>query len=122
MVAVLPAATVRFAAWVDIRSAASICVTSLAESFPVLSSAPPETVAVFVTDDAAFGATFTVSVIGSKLVPANSTSPRVHCNGERVQFQFGPLKSVAVSPAGSVSLTVIRADVSAPPLLETVIV
>jgi len=118
---VLPAATVRFAVCVDISSAESICVTSLAESFAVLDSAPPETVAVLVTDDAALAATFTVSVIGSKLVPANSTSPRVHCSGERVQFQFVPLRSVAVSPAGRVSVTVIRADVSAP-LLETVIV
>lgn len=78
--------------------------------------------AVLVTDDAALAATFTVSVIGSKLVPANSTSPRVHCKGERVQFQFVPLKFVAVSPAGRLSFTVIRAEVSAPPMLEIVIV
>ncbi len=122
MLVVFPAATVRLAVCADINSAASICVTSLAESFAVLDSAPPETVAVLFTDDAAFGATFTVSVIGSKLVPAKSTSPRVHCSGERVQFQFVPLKSVAVSPAGKLSFTVIRAEVSAPPLLETVIV
>lgn len=88
----------------------------------MLASAPPETVAVLVTDDAALAVTFTVSVIGSKLVPANSTSPRVHCSGERVQFQLGPLKSVAVRPAGKLSFTVISAEVSAPPLLETVMV
>ena len=122
MLVVLPAATVRFAVWAAICSAASICVTSLAESFAVLASLPPETVAVLVTDDGALAATFTVSVIGSKLVPANNTSPRVHCRGERVQIQFGPLRSVAVSPAGRVSLTVISAEVSAPPMLETVIV
>jgi hypothetical protein len=118
---VLPAATVRLAVCDDINKAASICVMSLAESFAVLDSDPPETVAVFFTEDAALGATFTVSVIGSKLVPANSTSPRVHCSGERVQFQFVPLKLVAVSPAGRVSFTAIRAEVSAP-LLDTIIV
>src|ERR1041385_2057311 len=116
-VAVPPAATLTVAVCAESSRAASICVTSLA----VLLSPPPETLAVLVTEDAALLATFTVRVIGSKLVPAASTSPRVHCSGESVQFQFRPLRSVAVSPAGRLTFTVTRAEVSAA-LLETVIV
>src|SRR6478609_7448380 len=121
-VAVPPAATFTLEVCAVSSRAASICVKSLAVSLAVLLSPPPETLAVLVTEDAALLATFTVSVIGSKLVPATSTSPRVHCRGESVQFQFRPLMSVAVSPAGSVSSTVIRAVVSTVPALLTVIV
>src|ERR1043166_1507387 len=120
-VAVPPAATLTVAVCAESSRAASICVTSLAVSLAVLLSPPPETLAVLVTEDAALLATFTVRVIGSKLVPAASTSPRVHCSGESVQFQFRPLRSVAVSPAGRLTFTVTRAEVSAA-LLETVIV
>jgi len=41
-----------------------IVVTSVATSFVVMVSPPPETVAVLVTLAGAFGATFTVRVIG----------------------------------------------------------
>lgn len=95
---------------------------SLAESFVVSDSLPPETVTVLVTLAGALLGTLTVSVIGSKLVPANKVSPRVHCSGETVQFQLGPLRSVAVRLDGRLSLTVITAEVSAPPEFETVMV
>ena len=114
--AVLPAATVTLGFCAVICSIASICVGSLAVSFEVSVSPPPETVAVFVTVDAALFPTFTVMVMGSKLVPANSVSPRVQPRGWSVQFQKGPLMSVAVSPAGRASLTLMIAVVSAPPV------
>lgn len=122
LVAEPPAVTLALVVWAVSASTASISVGSLAVSFAVFDSPPPETVAVLVTFPAAPLATFTVTVIGSKLVPANSVSPRVHCKEERVQFQLAPLMSVAVMPADRVSFTVIRAVVSAGPELETVMV
>lgn len=94
---------------------------SLAVSLAVFDSPPPETVALAVNDAGALFATSTVSVMSSKLVPANRVSPRVHCNGLSVQFQLVPLSAVAVTPVGRLTSTVIRAEVSAP-LLDTVIV
>jgi hypothetical protein len=90
--------------------------------FAVFDSMPPETVALLITLAEAFAATFTVTVIGSTLEPANSTSPRVHSSGESVQFQFVPEMAVAVRPAGRLSSTVTSAEVSAPPALATMIV
>src|ERR1051326_1063854 len=103
-------------------SAATVCVGSLAVSFAVFDSPPPETVALAVNDAGALLATLTVTVMSSKLVPANKVSPRVHCSGLSVQFQLRPLRSVAVRPAGRLTFIVIRAEVSAAPVLETAIV
>src|SRR5258708_38560843 len=77
----------------------------LAVSLAVLCSPPPDTVAVLVTLDGAFTATFTVSVIRLKLAPTPIDSLRVHGPAGCVQFQLVPLIAVAVSPEGTVSLT-----------------
>lgn len=60
-----PAASVRLGVCAAICMAAVICVGSVAVSFEVSVSPPPETVAVLVTVAAALAATFTVKVIGS---------------------------------------------------------
>src|SRR5262249_45452016 len=106
-----------------IRSAPGpIVVTSLAVLFAVLTSPPPETVAVLVNDGGAAGATFTVRVIGEYLAPAVRASLRVHLRfwPAMLHTQPAPAAAVGVSSAGRVSLTVTGLVVGPPPMFDTV--
>src|SRR5713101_2351223 len=81
-------------------------VGSLAVSFVVLTSPPPETVTVLVRGLVADAATLTVTVmIGYVELPAR-TSLRVHVSVPRTQVHPVPAIWVAVSPAGRLSVTV----------------
>ena len=74
---------------------------------PVLTSPPPEIVAVFVTLSGAFSATSTVTVITGKDEFGATESERVQVRLFSVQVHPVPLIAVAVNPvAGSVSTTV----------------
>src|ERR1041385_1868011 len=119
VVTVPPTVTLALLVCAASTSAATVCVGSLAVSLAVFDSPPPETVALGVSDAGALFATSAVSVMSSKLVPANRVSPRVHCNGLRLQFQLGPPRAAAVSPAGKAISAVINVEVSAAPGLET---
>src|SRR5436189_19161 len=96
-------------------------VASLAESFPVLVSPPPDTEAELVTLAAALLATFTVKVIAGKLAPAASASLRVQVKVPSTQVHPLPAMAVAVRPAGKVSVTETAALVGAEPELVAVI-
>src|SRR5512146_2620428 len=79
-------------------------VTSVAVPPP---DPPPENVAEFVTVAGAFAATFTVTVMGPKLLPDGRLSLRVQLTVPRSHVQPGPLMPVAARPAGIASLTVM---------------
>jgi len=85
-------------------------VGSLAALLPVLSSPPPDTVTLLVTEAGALLATSTKRVSGGYLVPAASgvlPPNRLQGPAGGVQLQPLPLIDVAVRPAGgSVSVTV----------------
>ena len=96
-------------------------VTSLAVSLEVMTSPPPETVAVLVRLEGAVPATLTVSVIAEKLEPAVSALLRVQGPNGWVQLHPVPDMAVPVRPAGRLSVTVTVPVVEAKPLLVTVI-
>src|SRR5947209_15675038 len=85
---------------------APITVGSLEVSLARFTSPAPPTVALLVTDPAAFDATFTVKTIGAKLVAGARTSVRVQVRFASVQLQPEPDIATAVRPGGSVSVTV----------------
>ena len=68
---------------------------------------------------AAFAATFTDTVIDGCDALTARTSLRVHVKVASPQFQPAPVIDVAVSPAGSVSDTLMVPLVASVPLLET---
>jgi hypothetical protein len=82
---------------------------------------PPDAAAVFVSEAAAFVATFTISAIGGALAAAAIALALVHVTiwlaAEHVQPV--PLAALKVSPAGSVSVTAIVPALGAPPVLLT---
>src|SRR5437660_1464225 len=97
-------------------TAGSIVVPSLVESFAVLLCPPPLTVAVFVTLEAAFDATFTVRVMAGKVPPPPLTTAvlvQVTVGDAMLQLQPFPVALVGVRPAGRVSDTVTVAPVVA---------
>jgi hypothetical protein len=72
-----------------------------------VASPPPVTVAVLVTDAAAFAATLTVRLMAGYEAPGASASLRVQVTvAPTVHVQPEPDAAVAVSPAGRVSETV----------------
>jgi hypothetical protein len=81
---------------------------------------PPETLTWLVTCDGAFRATFTVTVIGGKLIPAASALLVVQV-GSTVQFHVAPpFIDTRVRPVGIVSVTVTVPLVGAVPVFDTV--
>ena len=90
-------------------------VGSLAESFAALTSPPPATVALFVTDPAADCWTATVIVMAGYDPAAASASDRVQVTTWATIPHVQPVPDAleGVSPAGSASETVTK------PLLET---
>jgi len=97
-------------------------VGSCAVSLEVLVSPPPETVTVFVTEAVALAETLTVSVIGGKLVPADSTVVVLQVSVFRLHPQPDPVIAVAVNPAGNASTTVTVPLVALAPELAATIV
>ena len=96
---------------------------SVAVSFPVLLSPPPETVAELVTLEGALFATFTVKVIAGKLPLAARALLRVQVSVPKLQVQPVPARPVGMSPAGRLSTTVTVPLLGPPPgALLTVIV
>src|SRR2546430_4495545 len=97
-------------------------VRSVAVSFAVSTSPPPETVAVLVTELAADCATFTVIEIAGNDPLLATTSVLVHVAGCATIAHDHPVPdaAVGVSPAGSVSVTVVVPLVAVPPMLLTV--
>jgi hypothetical protein len=95
-------------------------VVSVAVSFAVTNSPPPETSARFMTVAGALNVTFTVRVMGGYELPAASASLRVQVSEITEHVQPVPLIAVAVSPLGRVSVTVIVPVVGALPALVTV--
>src|ERR1041385_2248509 len=93
-------------------------VRSCATSFPVLTSPPPETVAVFVTLPGAPKGTSTVNVIGGyEAKPPDRKSTRVQVSVARVQVQPVPLMAVGLRPVGgNVSTTVTVPNVAKVPM------
>src|SRR5215469_14422485 len=99
----------------------SIVVGSVAVSFDVFISPPPETVAVFVTEAGASLATLTDIVIGSKLCLPARASFRVQVTVPKLvlQDQGKPLARPKVNALGSVSVTVTVPLVAPRPMLLT---
>src|SRR5438270_892876 len=97
-------------------------VVSLAESFPVLVSPPPETETELVTLAAALLATFRSEErrVGKEWEARGSL--RVQVKVTTTQVQPVPLIAVGVRPAGKVSVTETAALVGAKPELVAVIV
>jgi hypothetical protein len=97
-------------------------VGSVAVSFAVLTSPPPETVAVLVTELAADWATLTVIEMAGNdpLLATMSVLVQVTTCTTIPQVQPVPVATVGVSPAGSVSVTVLVPLVAVPPTLLTV--
>src|SRR5262245_41464215 len=97
-----------------------MAVGSESVSFAGETSPPPETVAEFVTDDGAFGATSTLR-LKRALSPAAMTPPNVAltCWPVALNAQFVPKPLENVSPAGSASCTVIVPDDGPEPMLLT---
>src|SRR5207248_4863648 len=94
-------------------------VRSVAVSFAVFTSPPPETVPVLVTALAADWSTFTViEIAGNDPLPA-TTAVLVHVAvcATIAHVQPAPEPAVGVSPAGSVSVTVVVPLVAVPPSL-----
>src|SRR5215472_15764132 len=83
-----------------------IVVGSLAASLAVLTSPPPETVAVLATLAGALAATLTVRIKGGYDPPAARTSLRVQVSVARTQLHPEPLSAVALRPVGRLSVTV----------------
>lgn len=104
------------------RTCHLIAVGSLAVSFAVFTSPPPETVAVLVTvPGAAELSTLTVKVI-AELAPAARIVFRVHVAELLLHDQPLPDKELARSPTGSVSFMVILPLVAKLPIFCTLIV
>src|SRR4029077_3649820 len=99
----------------------AMLVGSVAVSFAVLTSLPPETVAVLVTDTGAVCRTVTVMVIDGYEAPDASASIRVQVTvcAATPQPQPVPVAADGVKPAGSVSTTVTLPLVAAEPMLLT---
>jgi hypothetical protein len=97
-------------------------VGSLAVSFAVLTSPPPETVAVLVTELPADCLTVTVIVMtgNDPLLATTAVLVQVTVCPAMEQVQPVPDAVTGVSPAGSVSVTVVVPLVAAPPMLLTV--
>ena len=91
-------------------------------SFAVLTSPPPETVAVLVTELAPDCATFTVIEMtgNDPLLATTAVLVQVTVCATIPQVQPVPDAAVGVSPAGSVSVTVLVPLVAVPPTLLTV--
>jgi hypothetical protein len=96
-------------------------VESFAVSLVKFCSPPPDTVAVFVSREDAFGETFTVTVIGGYTPPGARASVRVHVRLLKVHVQPEPDMLAAVSPVGKVSTTMTVPAVGADPALFTMI-
>src|SRR5262245_36727385 len=79
-------------------------------------SPPPETVAMLLPDCAVSAMVITI-VMGGAVAPGPSASCRLQsrCSPWITQAQPGPLADVGVSPAGSVSPTLIVPDVATGP-------
>src|SRR6202022_152055 len=88
----------------------AMAVGSEAESFEVLSSLPPATVAVLVSGLVADWLTATEIVITGYEAPASTTSDRVQVTAWPAMPQLQPVPDAVdgVRPAGSVSETVTR--------------
>jgi hypothetical protein len=86
----------------------------------VLAAPPPVAVAEFVTVAAAFAATLTLSAIGVPFPPAAMTVVLVHVTIAPASAHVQPVPDAAlnVSPAGSVSVTVIVPEVATLPVLR----
>src|SRR5215469_9835068 len=98
-----------------------IVVGSVAVLLLVLTSPPPETLALLVTMPGALLATFTVNVMGGYEEWAESASLRVQVSVPSVHDHPVPLMAVAVSPVGTVSVTVtVLPSVCLAPMLVTV--
>src|SRR6267143_804898 len=97
-------------------------VGSLAVSLVVVTSPPPETDAVLVTDAAADCATLTVIAIAGNeaLLATTAGLVQVTTCSAIPQVELGPDAAVGVSPAGRVSVTVLVPLVAPPPMLLTV--
>src|SRR5205823_12912580 len=97
-------------------------VRSVAVSFAVFTSPPPETVAVLVTAFAADWPTFTVIEIAGNdpLLATTALLVQVTVCATIAHVQPAPDAAVGVSPAGSVSVTVVVPLVAVPPTLVTV--
>src|ERR1700694_2427591 len=97
-------------------------VRSVAVSFAVLTSPPPDTVAVLVTELAADCRTLTVIEItgNDPLLATTAVLVQVTVCATIAQVQPVPDAAVGVSPAGSVSVTVLVPLVAVPPILLTV--
>src|SRR5437773_11423507 len=112
--------------FVTVRSGWSMVVGSLSLLLAVLTSPPPDTVAVLVTLAGALLATLTVSVKVELLLTFRAVG-RVHVSvagpaAGSVLLQVQPEglgRDVAVRPTGSVSVIVIVPLVGLPPLLVT---
>ena len=100
---------------------AKIEMISVEELFELSLSPPPDTDAVFATVAGAFPATDTLRVIGGATVCAGIACDRVQVTlgPPRMHDQPNPEALTAVSPVGSVSVTVTRPDVSVPPVFDT---
>src|SRR5450631_4480295 len=96
-----------------------IRVRSLAVSFVVSVSPPPETVAMLVSEAGAFGATFTVTAMGKVWLPTGNDPTLVQVSVATVQIQLAPVIAVAVIPTGNVSVTVMVPLVGPPPVFFT---
>jgi hypothetical protein len=81
----------------------TITVGSVAVTVPLVP--PPLAVAVLMSGEVAFGAISTVTVIGGKLEPAGSTSPRLHPVRLVLVAQSHPVPAIeaTVIPAGGCS-------------------
>ena len=90
--------------------------------FVMFASPPPETVAVLVTEAAANCATFTVIEMAGNdpLLATTAVLVQVTICATIPQVQPLPDAAVGVSPAGSVSVTVVVPLVAAAPMLLTV--
>ena len=99
-----------------------IDVMSFAVLLEVFRSPPPDTVAVLVTDDGAFVATLTVTVIDGYAELGFNASLRVQVRVPRLQDQPVPEIAVAVRPVGRVSITVTVPELAVGPTLDTVMV
>ena len=97
-------------------------VRSVAVSFAVFTSPPPETVAMLVTALAADCETFTVIEIAGNdpLLATTSVLVQVTVCATIAHVQPVPEAATGVRPAGSVSVTVVVPLVSVPPMLLTV--
>ena len=101
---------------------AVMVVGSVALSFAVFSSPPPEIETEFVALAGAEFATLRVKVIGGYDAAAASESLRAQLSVPSVQTHPVPEIAVAVIEDGSTSTTEIAAVVLAPPMLVAVIV